>query len=84
MYKILITKRALKDLEKIDVKIKTKIGDKIKLLINNPIGSSKKLSTPIIGTYRFRVGEYRVIFDIDDDKVIVLRIGHRKDIYRNK
>ena len=82
MYKILITKRALKDLEKIDARIKTRIGDKIKLLTNDPIGSSKKLSTSIIGNYRFRVGDYRVIFDIEDDKVIVLRIGHRKDIYR--
>ena len=82
MYKILITKRALKDLGKIDTKIKTRIGDKIKLLENDPIGSSKKLSTPIIGSFRFRVGDYRVIFDIEDDKVIILRIGHRKDIYK--
>ncbi len=82
MYKILITKRALKDLEKIGSKEKTRIGDKIKLLTNDPIGSSKKLSTPIIGSYRFRVGDYRVIFDIEDGKVIVLRIGHRKDIYK--
>jgi len=82
MYKILFTKRALKDLEKIDIKTKTRIGNKIKLLTNDPIGSSKKLSTSIIGTYRFRVGDYRVIFDIEDDKVIVLRIGHRKDIYK--
>jgi len=82
MYKILITKRAIKDLEKINIKTKSRIRDKIKLLLNDPIGNSKKLSTPIIGTYRFRVGDYRIIFDIDDDKVIVLRIGHRKDIYR--
>ena len=82
MYKILITKRALKDLEKIDSKEKTRIGDKIKFLTNDPIGCSKKLSTTIIGSYRFRVGDYRVIFDIEDDKVIVLRIGHRKDIYK--
>ncbi len=34
MYKILITKRAIKDLEKIDIKTKSRIGDKIKLLIN--------------------------------------------------
>ena len=82
MYKILITKRAIKDLERIDIKTKSRIGDKIKLLINDPIGNSKKLSASIIGTYRFRVGDYRIIFDIEDDKVIVLRIGHRKDIYK--
>lgn len=82
MYKIILTRRALKDLEKIDAKSKTRIGDKLKILINDPIGASKKLSIPIIGTYRFRVGEYRIIFDVENDTVIILRIGHRKDIYK--
>jgi mRNA interferase RelE/StbE len=82
MYRVLITKRALKDLEKTDANTKARIGDKIKLLINDPISNSKKLSASIIGTYRFRVGDYRIIFDIDEDKIIVLRIGHRKDIYK--
>ena len=68
MYKILITKRALKDLEKINVDVKTRIGDKLKLLTNDPIGSSKKLSNSIIGTYRFRIGDYRIIFDIEEEK----------------
>jgi len=82
MYKILLTKRALKDLGKIDSDSKIRIGEKLRVLTNDPVGSSKKLSSAIIGTYRFRVGDYRIIFDIEDDKVIVLRIGHRKDIYK--
>ena len=82
MYKILLTKRALKDIGKIDPDSKIRIGEKLKVLTNDPVGSSKKLSSAIIGTYRFRVGDYRIIFDIEDDEVIVLRVGHRKDIYR--
>ena len=82
MYKILLTKRALKDLEKLNVDVKLRIKDKLKLLLNDPVGSSKKLSNPLIGSYRFRAGDYRVIFDIDDDKLVILRIGHRKDIYK--
>lgn len=82
MYKILLTKRALKDLGKIDSESKIRIGEKLKVLTNDPFGSSKKLSSAIIGTYRYRVGDYRIIFDIEDDKVIELRVGHRKDIYR--
>ncbi len=82
MYKILLTKRALKDLGKIDSDSKIRIGEKLKILFNDPVDSSKKLSSAIIGTYRFRVGDYRIIFDIEDDKVIVLRVGHRKDIYK--
>jgi len=82
MYKIILTKRALKDIEKIDIKTKTHIGNKLKSLIDDPVKISRKLSNPIIGTYRFRIGDYRVIFDIDKDEVIILRIGHRRDIYK--
>ena len=82
MYKILLTKRALKDLEKLDTDTKIRIGDKLKILTNDPFSRSKKLSASIIGTYRFRVGDYRIIFDIENNKVVVLRIGHRKDIYK--
>ena len=82
MDKIPLTKWALKDLDKIDADIKIRIAGRLKDLTIDPFMSSKKLSSSIIGTYRFRVGNYRVIFDIDDDKIVVLRIGHRKDIYK--
>jgi mRNA interferase RelE/StbE len=35
-----------------------------------------------IGTYRFRIGDYRAIFDIDGENIVILRIGHRRDIYK--
>lgn len=41
MYKILLTKRALKDLGKIDLESKIRIGEKLKVLNNDPVGSSK-------------------------------------------
>jgi len=82
MYRILLTKRAIKDLEKLNEEAKLRIKEKFNLLLNDPISSSKKLSSSLIGTYRLRVGDYRVIFDIDNDKVVILRIGHRKDIYK--
>jgi len=82
MYKIVLTKRALKDIEKIDIKTRANIGNKLKTLIDDPMKISIKLSNPVIGTYRFRIGDYRVIFDLEKDEVIVLRIGHRRDIYK--
>ena len=33
-------------------------------------------------SYRFRIGDYRVICDIEGDEIVILRIGHRRDIYR--
>jgi len=43
---------------------------------------ASKLTDPALGTYRFRIGDYRVIFDIEEKEIVVLRVGHRKDIYR--
>lgn len=50
----------------------------------SPMDYAKKMVDPALGTYRFRIGEYRVIFDIQDTEIIVLRVGHRKEIYRSK
>jgi len=81
-YDIKIEKRALKFLKNIDKKTQSKIVEKIYALSENPYQNSKKL----VGreAYRIRVGNYRVIYEIDDNsvKIFVINIGHRKDIYR--
>jgi len=82
VYKVLITERAIKDIEKLDAKTKKRIGEKLKFYSKEPLKYASKLINNILGTYRFRIGDYRVIFDIEDDKIIVLRIGHRKEIYK--
>ena len=82
MYKIIITERALKDIEKLDIKTKKRIGTKLKHYSEDPLKYATKLINSAIGTYRFRIGNYRVVFDIDEDKIIILRVGHRKDIYK--
>jgi len=47
-----------------------------------PLEYARKLVNPKIGTYRFRIGDYRAIFDIEGEDIVILRIGHRKDIYK--
>jgi len=39
-------------------------------------------SQPTLDTFRFRIGDYRVVFDIAGKDVVVLRVGHRSSIYR--
>ncbi|RJP62416.1 MAG: hypothetical protein C4539_18285 [Ignavibacteriales bacterium] len=56
--------------------------EKLKDYSSSPYQHAKKLTDPVIGEYRFRIGDHRVIFDISGNNIIVLRIGHRKDIYR--
>jgi len=51
---------------------------KLKEYAEDPLKHARKLIDPRIGTYRFRIGEYRAIFDIDGENIVILRIGHRK------
>lgn len=82
MFQILFTQRAIKDLTNVDSDTKSRLASKLKEYATEPIKYARKLSDPKIGTYRFRIGDYRVIFDIDKEIIVVLRVGHRKDIYK--
>jgi mRNA interferase RelE/StbE len=64
-YRLVYTRRAERDIKKLDPPVKRQISNAIEKLENDPIGSSEKLVEPVIGTYRFRIGEYRVIFDME-------------------
>lgn len=81
-YRIVLTRRAVKDLEKLGEKEKKRILLKIKELEENPTSKSRKLTDSKIGSYRQKIGDYRAIFDINKKEIIILRIGHRKTIYK--
>ncbi len=82
MYKVVFTQRALKDLENIDKEMQNRIAMKLKEYAKTPLKYARKLINHKIGTYRFRIGDYRAIFDIDNKNVVILRIGHRRSIYK--
>ncbi len=82
-YKVEIKQTAVKELNKITVRDLKKIVSKIESLSNNPRPTGcEKLST--LERYRIRQGNYRILYSIEDDilTVYVVKIGHRKDIYR--
>jgi mRNA interferase RelE/StbE len=81
-YALVYAQRAEKDIRKLDPQIRMRVGKALLNLQSNPIGLSEMLTDPRIGTYRFRVGDYRVVFDISGSDIVVLRIGHRKEIYK--
>jgi mRNA interferase RelE/StbE len=76
---------ALKDLKKLDRLDAKNIVQKIKSqLLIDPIKMGVPLKGDLKGFYRYRVGNYRVIYAIDfqERKILVFFINHRKDIYR--
>ena len=83
MYKIKLDNNARKDLDKIEFDIAKRIIDKIKLLENEPrpFGSIKLKGE---NAYRIRMGNFRILFEIDDKikEITVYNIAHRKDVYR--
>lgn len=81
-YKLVYTRRAERDIKKLDPKTKDRIGKILLRYREEPLRFADKLSDPVLGEYRFRIGDYRVIFDIEGDEIIVLRVGHRREIYR--
>ena len=81
-YRLVYTKRALRDIEKLDIVVKKQISSKILLLAKNPLKNAKKLIDFRLGQYRWRIGNYRMIFDIEESNIVVLRIRHRKEIYK--
>lgn len=83
-YELVYTARAVKDIKNLDENVKQRIGKTIIRYKEDPLEYAEKLTDSTLGTYRFRIGDYRVIFDIEGGDVIILRVGHRKEIYRRK
>ncbi|MBI4164871.1 MAG: type II toxin-antitoxin system RelE/ParE family toxin [Acidobacteria bacterium] len=82
-YKLLIKPSAVKEIETIPKKDRARITANIQELAANPRPhGGEKLSGE--EKYRLRQGSYRIIYSIDDSarEVLIVRIGHRKDIYR--
>jgi mRNA interferase RelE/StbE len=82
-YTILIERYAQKQILKLDKKIIPVIKTAIASLADNPRPHGyKKLKGE--DAYRIRVGDYRIIYEINDNTIIitVVSVGHRKDIYK--
>ena len=83
-YTLLFTKQSFEDIKKLDSTVKRQIKKKILHFsqVSDIKVVAKKLHDFDGGEYRIRVGDYRVIFDLDKHVLVILRIQHRKDIYR--
>jgi mRNA interferase RelE/StbE len=85
-YQVEISKGALKQLQKLSLELQERIQSKIDCLATQPRPDGvKKLNNRDNG-YRIRVGDYRVIYDIFDDilVIIIVEVGHRSDVYKDK
>jgi len=80
-YKVVFKPRALKDCKSIDKKTLRLIFSKIAFLSDDLQGDVKRL-TNVTPEYRLRFGDYRILFETEDDRVIIYRVMHRKEAYK--
>ncbi len=84
IYQVLISRSAEKQLKKLPLEAQRKVAAVIVSLGIEPRPYGCKKLSGTEDSYRVRVGDYRIIYDISERKVLVtvLKIAHRRDVYR--
>ncbi len=84
--KVILTETFKKQLKKLDAAIAKRVLDYLERveLLENPRSRGKALTSNLSGLWRYRVGDYRILCRIHDDKLIitVIEIGHRSTVYQ--
>jgi mRNA interferase RelE/StbE len=85
-YRLTLAPAAARQLRKFDPPVRRRIQAALELLSSDP---RPPAATQLLGgaaEWRVRTGDYRIVYEIGDDEllVLVLRIGHRREIYRSK
>jgi mRNA interferase RelE/StbE len=83
-YQISFTTSAARQLRKLDPQARRRVQAAIELLANEPRPPAAKQLVGGGGEWRVRTGDYRIVYEIHDGKLLVLvvAVGHRRDIYR--
>ena len=82
VYRVQFKKPVGRDLRKINkTQVRTILG-KIESELSKTLESCPVLTGKFAGLRKFRVGDYRIIFSILGDTVLILRVSHRKEAYR--
>ena len=84
MHNILLEKRAERDLKKLQAETFHRVIQQIKKLAENPRPTGARKISGSKDDWRIRIGEYRVIYEVDErtKSVKIMRVRHRRDAYR--
>ena len=86
-YRVEFRPAAVKDLKKLPTAVRQRIGLKIDYYRKQPDPLTYAVKLTGLnkgGDYRFRIGQYQVVFDVEDDRIIVLYVEHRREVYRRR
>ncbi len=84
MFDYQFTKTSIKKFKKLPKDVQIRIIGKLDYFCSqeNPVDFAEPLTRSDLGQYRFRIGDYRLAFDVEDEILVIHDVDHRKDIYR--
>ena len=76
------TNAAFRQLSRLESSFQKRILEKLEFYCSQdqPLHFSEKLRDSRFGQWRFRIGEYRALFDVETETILILAVGHRRDI----
>ncbi len=82
---IQITATALKDIKKLDSVTAKRLRKKLIAIQHSPdpLATAKKLTSPFDGQFRYRIGDFRVVCELAQQTLYILRVQHRREVYRS-
>jgi mRNA interferase RelE/StbE len=81
-FDVIFSQRAAKEFKKLDKQVQKRIIEKLtEYATDENLSEAKKLINSKLGQWRYRVGDYRIIFDLSGKEVQVLKVAHRSEVY---
>lgn len=81
-FEVSFSARAAREFKKLDKAVQKRIGAKLlAYAATENLSEAKKLTNPVLGEWRYRIGDYRVIFDLKGKEIQVLKVAHRNEVY---
>jgi mRNA interferase RelE/StbE len=79
-YEAILKTKAIKDLRGLPASLQTRILEKVEFMQDDLQGDVKRL-TNFTPEYRLRVGDYRILFEIEAETIVIYRVKHRSEAY---
>lgn len=85
-YRVTLSPMAARQLRKLDAQVRRRIQAALDLLAEQPRPPAATQLVGGAGEWRVRTGDYRIVYEIEDDQllILVLRLGHRREVYESR
>lgn len=83
-YRLVYKRSAEKEIKKLTPQIRSRLKAKLEWFRDQqePIHFAEPLAKSADAQYRFRVGNYRILFDVEGQDLVILHVQHRREVYR--